>query len=211
MSNRAGVLVLLTVCLMAISGCAVFDFLGYMVAPQGETKVTAEYGGLAKGEHLLVLVYADEATLFEYPFARYEVAEFVAEELREKLSVEILDNQQVARFQEQTLDWEAMPLSQIGARFGADVVLYLELLEFTTREHGSQNLYRGRIRAAGTMVRLNSADVPMRVWQNEVLAIYPEAAPVSSLSTTDQNIRGMALRRFAKSLGQRFYDHTKTM
>ena len=211
MSNRSGVLVLLTVCLVMVSGCKAFDFLGYMVAPKGKTKITAEYDGLAKGEQVLVLVYADEATLFEYPFARYEVAEFVAEELRDKLHVEVLDNQQVARFQEQTLDWEAMPLSQIGARFGADVVLYLELLEFTTREQGSQNLYRGRIRAAGTMVRLNSADAPMRVWQNEVLAIYPDAAPVSSLSTTDQNIRGMALRRFAQSLGQRFYDHTKTM
>ena len=105
------------------------------------------YAGL-KHQSVAVVVYADDATLFMYPQAAREVSSFLDYDLKRAVpSARILNYRDVINYQNQTPNWQALPIKSIGLHFSVDRVIYLELLNYSTHAPGAEHLLQGHIKA----------------------------------------------------------------
>ena len=74
------------------------------------TPIPPHYTGLA-GRSLAIVVYADDSTTYEYPQARQEVSSFVANSIEKHLrKVRLLNYRDVIRYQNDTLNWQELPV-----------------------------------------------------------------------------------------------------
>ena len=189
---------------IAGSGCklAAVPFLLWGKEPTKD--VPAEFPHL-QGKRVCVLVWADAETLAEYPWIQLELAEHVTTALEPNIQqISIIPNKGVHDLQRREPDWDRQDPAIIGARFGAERVLMIELTQCTTREPESPHLYRGRI--AGT-VKVYNADYPRSapVYKTSVEAVYPPKS-AGQWGTGDQEVRKAALEAFANQLAGKFYD-----
>ncbi len=184
-------------------------YLGYLLSPEpAKQTVEAEFNGLAGGR-VAIMVFSDERVQYEYPYARLTLSAVVRAELTERIKdVTVIDPTRVCEYQDEHIDWDSMDKTVLAKDLGADYVLFVVLVEYSTREPGSVNLYRGRITA---QVGLYQADLPeqsARVWRCDRLAVvYPLEDPVGLLGEDDRVIRGTVERMFADALVKKFYDH----
>lgn len=169
-------------------------------------EVAAQYQGL-QDKSLAIVVYADPAILFEYPDARKEVSAFLAKKFHAAMpSVRMLDYNQVINWQNETMNWQALPEKDIGKHFGVDRVLYVELTDYGTRDPGAQDLLRGRIRA---VARVFEADMPgnAAAWRGEYAVFWPETGPATYGGSDDRTARIRVLDRFSERVVNAFHDH----
>jgi hypothetical protein len=191
--------------LLAISGgCRLFAIPWLMWGQEPTKEVPAEYPYL-QGEKVCVVVWADSETLFEYPWVQLEVSEHVAEAIKPNVrGVTFIPNRNVVELQRREPDWDRDDPALIGARFGADRVLMIELTQYTTREPESPHLYRGRI--AGN-VKVYDTDYrnSAPTFKTSVEVAYPPDS-VGKWGTDDQAIRKATMEAFATELAGKFYD-----
>jgi len=194
-------------CGALLSGCDAMAYMLYMISPRN-ADVEAEYEALNEGS-VAIVVYADQATEYEYFDVRRSVSMTVLGELERRVEgVEIIDPARVVRYQDENIYWDEMPKTQLGKALGADFILFISLLEFSTREPGSLNLYRGRITAQVGLFKTALAERQARVWYaREVRVRYPENDPTGELSESDRKIRERTEQKFADKLAKKFYDH----
>ncbi len=203
---------LLTLVLSAagmLGGCGGCKFLGYVLAPEPMTKtVKAEFGELA-GRRVAVVVYTDESIDYEYAGVRLELSLVLADELRKKVAkVDVVDPRRVANYQDTNVHWDSMDKIQLGNHFGARYVLFVSLVEFSTREPGSTNLYRGRIAAEASVYDTSRPERQARVWNcSNLRVLFPPHAATGQLLDSDYRIRYQTERRLAEMLVRKFYKH----
>ena len=65
----------------AAAGCQAIAYPFIVFGEEPTVKVPAEYGKLA-GKKVAIVVWADNETLMDYPFVRFEVASWVAQTLK---------------------------------------------------------------------------------------------------------------------------------
>src|SRR3954454_24432423 len=108
---------------LLLSGCGLLGFTSNNAAHIAS--YASPYEGLP-GKKVAIIVYADPATLDEYPGIRREISDFLADELRLRLSVppNILEPQEVIYWQTDTLNWTAISEKDIGRHFAVDRVLF---------------------------------------------------------------------------------------
>ncbi len=205
------ILSMLTGVCLATAGCNILSYIGYAIAPRGPQKtVKAEFDDLP-GHSLAVVVYTDESTEFEYPAARLELSMVIAEEFRTTKplrKVQVIDSRRVAKYQNTNLFWDSMDKTKLGEQLGADYVLLVSVMEFSTREPGSMSLYRGRITGEATLYDTSLPEKYARVWKaDEIRVMFPEDAPTGQLSEDDAQIRYQTEKRFAFKLVRHFYTH----
>jgi len=193
---------LLVALLLALPGC-------WAAAAYERTvgrPVAAQYQGLPN-HSVAVVVYADDATLWEYASAREDVAAFVAQQLRMNLpTIKLLDYREVANWQQETLHWEALQVKDIGKHFSVDRVIYVELVEYAAHEPGSADLLRGRIRA-NAQVFETTAPGGTAAWHADIEAFFPLDGPSDISHSNELTVRKQALELFSKKLVYSFYDH----
>ena len=134
------------------------------------------YAGL-KHHSVAVVVYADDATLFMYPQAAKEVSSFLDYDLKRAVpSARILNYRDVINYQNQTPNWQALPIKAIGLHFSVDRVIYLELLNYSTHAPGAEHLLQGHIKAR---VYVYDTHLPGdgRVLTTTVSTRWPRSAP----------------------------------
>lgn len=210
MSMQKMSLCLLAVVMLAVGGCNIIGYMGYLVAPDGSKKtVEPEFANLPNSK-LAIVVYADPSTLYEYPFLRYEVSSAIANQLGKNVeNLTIVQPEQVIYYQDQNLQWESEPRSELGKQFQADHLMYVTLSEFTTREPGSAYLYRGHVTA---QVHIYKTSLPERdscVWRSgDIRLVCPENEPIGTLSDDDRVLRMETQRRLADIISKKFYKHT---
>jgi hypothetical protein len=205
---RAGPLVaaVMAVCL---GGCSSLRYFSYLAAPEaGSKNVPAEFAGLP-GHRVVIAIFADQRVQYEHPQARLTLGSAVRAEMIKRLkSVTVTDPVRVCRFQDEHAYWETLDKAEIAKQFGADFVLYITLVEYSTREIGSIDLYRGRITAQCSLYEAGKSDEEGRVWSCDRLAvIYPEAAPAGVPGETSRSVREKAERLWAEALVKKFYEH----
>jgi len=185
-------------------GCNLLAYPLYLAAPEPTKKVPAEFNKL-QGKRVAIVVWAKPETLFQFPHVRLEVAAQVAWQLQQKVkNVQVVQPQLIADYQDRHPEWEGLPPAEIGKRFGADYVIFVELLEYTTRDPRSPTLYRGRARAG--IVVYDVAD-PARKWPlNPVTAEYP-GGPVGVAAADDMAVHRGLLDLLGRKIAQKFYDH----
>jgi len=193
--------------LAALCSCRALLYPIIATAPEPTRKVAAEVDRLS-GHRVLVLVWADQATLFDYPYIRFELAEYVAYHLKEKVkNVGLVANREVATYQQSSYDWENVPPARIGARFDADWVIHVELLEYTTHGAGTGHLLSGRSRASVTVYEVGAESGHSRLYQGEAKSRYPDQGSVGLLEASPQVVHARNLDLLGQDIARKFYDH----
>lgn len=194
---------------LVVGGCNALGYLGYLVAPDNsERTVEPEFKDLP-GTKVAVVVFADQNVLYEYQSVPFEIASGIGYELSKNVQkVQIVDSQRVLKYQAENLEWDSQDRTAIGKALGADYVLHVSLVEFTTSEPGSINLYRGRVTAE---VKLYKVSMPEREacvksWEN-IRVSFPEQEVVGQMNEDDRGIRLATEKVFADVIAKKFYKH----
>jgi hypothetical protein len=207
-SNRLLILAPLLLWLPTGVGCNLISVPFVLFAPDPTEEVPAEYAHL-KGQRVVILVWAEQATLYEFPKVQVSLASHVRYFLKEKLpDLDIVAPSKVVRYMRNNPDWATESPAKIGKLFKADAVMMLELMELNTREPGSPNLYRGRARARVTMYDLTGDEErPKGMALKPAEAVYPPDRPIGVLRADDRAIRAALYQEFGRTVARKFYDH----
>lgn len=164
------------------------------------------------GKRVAVLVWTDPATLFDYPYARFELATYVSDKLRMELAerkqqAEIVDARDVEDFLQKNLDARVDP-QLVGKHFRADYVIYLEVLAFQIRDPDEPQFLRGRIESSVEVYEIAAEGTTgERFLLTPVLALYPERSPVLLDATNAPLVRESTYRAFAEQVARKFYEY----
>ncbi|MBU0719562.1 MAG: hypothetical protein KJ749_15065 [Planctomycetes bacterium] len=175
-------------------------------------KVPAEFDKLGDRQ-TAVLVWTDAATLFDYPYARLELAAYVggklaAELAQRRLDATIVDARDVDDYLQENLTAVTDPQA-VGERFETDYVIFLQILEFQIRDPREPQFLRGRITASVTVYDVKAdADQPREFELAPVTCEYPEGPPLLLSANNAPAVREMLYRKFAEQVARKFYEHT---
>lgn len=201
---RCSTLALLTLVLLC-GGCNWFKPLAFVLPPPTQ-KIPAEFAHLAGS--VTIVVWVRNETLYDYPYARLEVAGHVADHLTASIKPPITcaDLPRVEAWLDQHGGRVVDP-EKIGREFGTRFVLYLELLEFTMRDPHLPDLLQGRIRASVVVYDLSRTDAPATTYD---LAPVETIVPPKPTSYTQNNaliVRKALYETFAGQVAKKFYEH----
>lgn len=189
----------------AVGGCQWLALPFLLWAPEPTRKIAAEYPYLA-GKKVAIAVWAEPDTLYEFPHVQYELAEHVAREIQRHVhTVTFIPNRRVRDVQAGDPDWDRMHPAVLGARFGAERTLLIEVTQYTTRDPDSPHLYLGRISAN---VRVYNTAYPKALSAKDwvVETVYPPDGP-GRWGSSDSSIRAGVMQAFAEQTARKFYDH----
>jgi hypothetical protein len=175
-----------------------------------EKKVTAEYNELA-GKKVCIWVWADESLVFEYPAVRVDTANWAKYYIKQNVEkVDFVDPIRVYKFQESNYEADAMPVVEVGQKFEADMVLFIQVSDFTTRPPSSPNLFQGHMNAQCALYNCKGelpVESPKRkLWDGKIDIEFPDH-PVSIMESNDVKMRSALLGMFGESLARKFYDY----
>ena len=193
---------------LGLSSCSQIAGWAYMfgVAEEDET-IAAAFDDLSHSK-VAVVVYADDRTQYEYPGATLALSHMISATLRKNVeNVETVDPIAILAFQRENLGWETMDKASLGQALGADHVLFIALRQYTTREPGSLNIYRGHINAEASIYDATDAEGAPPAWQEEYLEVtYPPKA-TGVIADNDRKIQYETDRAFTDLLVKYFYEH----
>ncbi len=185
------------------AGCG---FLAGAYEQNNGKKVVAAYTGL-DDKSVAIVTDVDPATAMEYVSARAEIGAFVTAHFQQFMpKVKLLRYQDVIRWQDDTLQWQGLREKDIGKHFSVDRVLYIELLDYRTREPGATNLMRGRIHALARVFEVDTPG-PNAAWEKEFDTYWPPLEPQDVSHVNDTAVRKRVLELFSYDLVGQFYDH----
>jgi hypothetical protein len=203
--RRVLLFLLLVLCVGGLAGCA---YLAGAFEQNSGKKVLATYTGM-DDKSVAIVTDVDPATALEYVSARAEIGAFVTAQFQQNMpKVKLLRYQDVIRWQDDTLQWQGLREKEIGKHFSVDRVLYIELLDYRTREPGATNLLRGRIHALARVFEVETPG-PSAVWEKEFDVFWPPLEPQDVLHSNDTAVRKRVLEYFSEDLVGQFYDHRR--
>ncbi|HWL94770.1 MAG TPA: hypothetical protein VNT79_14715 [Phycisphaerae bacterium] len=182
---------------------------GYFLTDPDATKtVPAEYDKIG-GRRVAVVVWADRTTLDEYPTARRQLARSITHHMRKQLEkAKFIDERRVHELQEKSgMDWEAMTNGEVAKELGCDLILRIDLLEFTMRASDTPQLRRARIAGSVRLYEARPVENIEAVYDADVKITYP---PGSIHGTQDENETDLlytAVEYFAEMVARKFHEH----
>ena len=179
-----------------------FIFLG-----EHKRKVPAEFDKL-EGTRTAVVVWAEPETLFDYPHVRLELGSYTGDKIRANVKdCDIVDSFRVEEFLERNAD-DTIDPRKVGAHFEADMVVYIELLEFQVRDRSAPDLLRGRVKASVSVydLRADPDEISSFVLES-VEVVCPQNQPVLMSSRNAQLIRQQTYDLFSEKVARKFYEH----
>jgi hypothetical protein len=187
--------------LVAAGGCNPFTAL-YFLFLMPPPKVPAAYDGLQKKKVALV-VHASRGAQFQHAGVDNDVARNVARELRENVKgIELCDIAEVREWRDEHEDFD---LTDVGEKFQADRVVYLEIYEFTLFQEQSSQLYRGK-----TKIHVQVADMEKEgdiVFEEDVELEFPPSRPIPASDMSQQKFRGLFMRFLARKTAHLFFKY----
>ena len=205
-----GCYVMLSLGVTLSSGCNLIAYPLYMAKSEQTKKVPAEYGQLGD-KTVCIWVWAEDAIVFDFPQIPLEVADYAKHYMAKNIKAKFVDPLAVDRFRRQEYDAASLSPVEVGRRFEADVVLFIQVLEFRTRPANSPNLLQGYISASCWLYDCTGQKAlysPDRVlWSGQVETSYPTRGPVSMMQANDVSIRAQVLGLFAQELARKFYQY----
>ena len=188
-------------------GCQFLMAAAILAGPPKE-KVLAEFNRL-EGKKVLILVWAEPETLIEYPYARFEVARYVGDKVQAHVpGITVIDQREVEDYLEQLYDAEYDP-EKTGKKFDAELVVYMELLEYSMRDPHTPQLYKGTIHSSVWVYEMHGEGEEIDEFElDEAFAQVPEGKNVVGvLDSSGLEIRKMTYEKFAELVARKFYDH----
>ena len=193
---------------LLLAGCGLF---GGNKAPQGFTSAT-DYPGLAD-KSVAIVVYAPRATLEEYTGAREEISSFLVAKMRERMpTTRLVAPREVIYFQDDTLNWTSLTERDIGRHFSVEKVLFIQILDYSTRPIVGYGNMQGHLRAQCRIVDSSPAAVaaatpgarPDVEWKGIIDVRWPPDRPLDPTQTNEGAVRLRLLDAFAERLTQCF-------
>ena len=181
----------------------------YVIAPWSQTKTQdAEFADLV-GQKVAIAIFTNENVAYEYPYARLTVSNQVAAELEKRVKkIKVVEPVTVLRYQQENLNWDSMPRTELAKAFEADYLLFISLVEYTAREPNSTDLCRGRIVADASIYQASLPEDRSQVWNAAGISIvHPKDAPVGRLSREARNLLNETETKFVDALVKKFYKH----
>ncbi|MGB2988155.1 MAG: hypothetical protein WBE26_19985 [Phycisphaerae bacterium] len=175
-------------------------------------KVSPEFDKLAN-KRVVVLVWTDPSTLFDYPHARFELATYIGEKLytemaQRKLDADVVDPRDVEDFLQQNVNAQIDPQA-VGRAFDTDYVIYLEVLKFQMRDPEQPQFLRGVIHVSVSVHDVRADPDQLRRYElAPVLCRYPEGSPLLMTAINSPLIREATYRKLAEQVARKFYEHT---
>ena len=179
---------------------------------QHKRQISPEFDKLAN-KRVVVLVWVDPSTLFDYPHARFELATYVGEKLQSemthrKLGTDVVNPRDVEDYLQKNPNAQFDPLAA-GKAFTADYVIYLEVTKFQMRDPEQPQFLRGTIHASVSVHDVPADPDQLRRYElSEVLCSYPDGAPILMDSANPPLVREAVYRKFAEEVARKFYEHT---
>jgi hypothetical protein len=203
----AGVILALGL-LASSSGCQV----GYFLTTEEDKEVKAECGRISSRK-LAVIVWADQATLDEDPNVRKRICKAVTYYLKKNLPQgNLVPPDKVEALQERgSRAWEDMSTRELCDRLDCDMLLRIDLLEYTTRAGNTRELRKGRIRATVNLYDGKPDAAREAVYQTEVVADYPPKAMHGVPDMDDTDLLHETIEHFAEMTARKFYDHKESL
>jgi hypothetical protein len=205
-TNHCGLRIILPLlAILSITGCnwlVPFTFLG-----EHKRTMPAEFSKLA-GQRALVLVWADPATLFDYPHVRLEMASYISDKIRAHLEdTELVDPAGVEDFLNRELTAAVDPITT-GEKFDADYVIHVELLHFQMRDPSTPDLIQGDVRASVAVFDLNAEpDRAGKFSLSPVAVKVPENSPMLMSSRNLLLIRQQTYDTLSEFIARKFYEY----
>lgn len=204
--------IMLIVSALAVGGCSMLRYATYIINPSsGMKSVDAEHD--LAGKTVAVVIYAGLETRLDYQNVQIEIFDAVSAEMKRNIKrVKLIDPRRVIRYQAENPDWNSEPPEKLCRVFGADAVLLISLIEFTSREPGSVHLARGRITAEARVYEPPKPGPDAApggcAWRSKTLrVIYPADTPVGLPIGNDWELRMTTEKIFATQLVRSFYKH----
>ena len=185
------------------------------VVGEHKQRVYAEYDKLPD-QRVVVLLWTPPESLFDYPYLRFELSNFAADELVQGLSqaqhtIDLVDPRDVEDYLQSQLDTRIDP-AEVGRHFHADCVVYLELLQFQLRDPHEPQFLQGQAEASVAVHDLTEGDEgSVRYELTPVRVSYPQQGKVVFSATNALLVRESTYRLFSEELAQKFYDHSIDM
>jgi hypothetical protein len=190
--------------LLFATGCNILSYPLAVMASEQTEKVPAEFSKL-DGKKAVVVVWAQPETMLQFPHMRLELASQVTYQMKQRLKTTEKDPaDQVADYQNRNLNWDALPPTQIGKQYEADYVVFIEVLEYSTRDPKTPGLFRGRAKAS---VVVHDAVDPTARWSlAPAVAEYP-AGHSKVDNADDQVIHHQLVEILGSQITVKFYEH----
>lgn len=190
---------------MLLCGCAIAAWTATLFPPD---KVPAQYE-IPQESTLLVLV-EDPKHLAGETSLKTELTEFLTQEFEDRGLVEhVVPYRQLMSLAAATANFRALSTAEVGKKLNADVVLYVQINNFSLKDDPSSPFWHGKL---STLVRLISVKKG-RLWPKDLPEGYkPDKVDRGSVSGDGsrrfgQNlVREMALE-MAGSVAKLFYEH----
>lgn len=190
------------------SGCFLHS-LPYFLMGMPDPKHEARLVKLASDEKgkevkVVLLAYCPTETRPEFIGVDNELCSILARHLQKgfkenKEKVKIVPPSKVKKFKDDHPDWHALEIEDIGKRFEADYVIYLEIGGLSLFEKGSGNqLYRGRASIMVSVYDLaNSEEEPVT---KHFDSDYPSRGAIAADDRNVMGFRQAFLEQVAKQL-----------
>lgn len=205
--------ILLAAVLPLVSGCN--WLIPLIMVGEHKRKVPAEFTKLVN-QNVLVLVWAQPETLFDFPRVRLETSTYIRDELAAKLkthniSADFVDPARVEDFLQRSLEATSDPVA-LGRKFDASMVVYLELLQFQIRDSDAPDYLRGKVHASVAVYDLTAAaDETQRYELEPVTVRFPDGQPVMINPTATLRVHQGTYEVFAQTVARKFYDYEEDL
>jgi hypothetical protein len=189
----------LVAAVISAGGCQTLMFTGaYLIRG---TDVDAEYDGLKERKVAVVCRPLASLSFRDCNVARdlsREVAALLATNVRK---IELIDQDDVFEW---TDEHEWSDFEEIGAAVEADLVVGIDLLDFSI--HQGQTLYQGRANVSLKVVDCTAGDEV--VFEKELPeTLYPPNTGVEAFSTPEREFRRKFVGVLAEGIARHFYPH----
>lgn len=175
-------------------------------------RILPEFDKLA-GRRVAVLVWTEPATLFDYRYARLELATYIADKLatetaQRQMGTDVVSPRDVEEFVQKTVGADIDPHG-VGRHFQADYVVYVEVLRFQIRDPNEPQFLQGQIEASVSVHDVGADAGAMRRYDlAPVACAYPEGQPILLSRMNAPLVREETYRIFAEMVARKFYEYS---
>lgn len=194
-----------------LAGCDAARYGMYLFSEPDKETVKASFPGL-EDSSVAVMIYVDEAILFDYPNVRLSLGSQIAATLEEHVpNIRVVSPIAVSRYQDDNVHWDTGDRTRIARDLKVDYVLVVSLMEYTLRQPGQMNAYQGRIIGEARVFDASVPEDRADVWNTDepLEVVFPDVARYSPSYLP--NIQRVSEQRFADQLAKQFYTHTITV
>jgi hypothetical protein len=195
---KAVMLILSLAAAVLLAGCIVPLTLAEMLFPK--SKVEAKF---KLPPEKTVLVFPDDMTKpVNYPPVKRALAQKLNELLMEKkLAAAVVEHDKLMDLRKAQPDFNRLSVATVGRRLGADLVIYVDIEEFSLKETPMGTLWRGRFEGKVRVVDVKKG----RLWPDES-AGYPVRVTEPTTENTSETYGAELSRKLARRLAGEICD-----